>query len=168
MRRILLSLFVLILLSACRPASDSTLRRPSPKPTTPTTQPASDEEAILSLIRAENEAVVAQDIERLATLWAEDALVRDAHHTADDESDDAVWRGIDAVLDRYVVLVFPGNSQFAEPGDVRISMQGDQAQAQSTTQIGDEISPDGDLWTLTRVDGHWRLQSLTYNLEPNP
>ena len=128
--------------------------------------PVADQEAILQLLWAEKEGVVQQDIERLAALWAEDAIVVDAHHTPADASDDAVWRGRDAILDRYVVVVFPGNPQFAAPGDVRIEIHGDDATASTTTQIGVEVSPDGDSWQFRRYDGRWFIQSLTYNMEP--
>ncbi len=126
----------------------------------------SDEEAILVLLRAESRGVVARDMELLASLWAEDAVVVDAKHTPDDPSDDTRWEGIDAVLDRYVTLVFPGNPTYAEPADVQITVEGDRAEAVSTTQIGAERSPSGDRWTFVKRNGRWWIQSLTYNLEP--
>jgi len=145
----LLFLLLWLLPAACRPA------------------PAlSDEELILQLLQAESEGVVQQDMERLAAIWAEDGVARDAKHTPDDAGDDAVWRGIDAILDRYVVLVFPGNPQSAAKIDVQLEIEGDQASAYSTTQIGEEVSPGGDRWTFIRRDGRWQIASLTYNLEP--
>ncbi len=133
---------------------------------TPTPVPASDEEAVIGLIQAEGEAVVAQDMQRLAELWAEDAVVRDAKHTPDDATDDAVWNGIDAILDRYVVLVFPGNPQKVQPQVLAVEINGDEASVLSTTQIGAEVSPAGDHWTFVRRQGRWWIASLTYNLEP--
>ncbi len=127
--------------------------------------PADEREAILELLRSESEAVIAKDIESLARLWAEDSTVTDAKHTPADPNDDAVWRGIDAVLDRYQVVVFPGNPQYAEPGDIQIEITGDQATVRSTTRIGDEVSPGGDLWMFRRQDGRWQIAALTYNLE---
>ena len=35
----------------------------------------------------------------------------------------------------------------------------------ATTQIGDEVSPAGDLWTFVRTEDGWRIESLSYNLE---
>ncbi len=139
---------------------------PSQPQRPPTPVPANDEEAIVGLLRAEGEAVVAQDMDRLAELWAEDAIVRDAKHTPEDTSDDALWRGIDAIMDRYVVLVFPGNPQLVEPEIVSIDIEGDKATVVSTTRIGEEVSPGGDTWTFVRRDGRWWIASLTYNLEP--
>ena len=164
-RRLFLLLLSLLLLSACRPTAPS---QPTALARTPTPVPASAEEAIRQILRAESEGVVRQDMTLLAELWAEDATVTDAKHTPDVTDDDAVWHGIDAILDRYVVLVFPGNPQFAEPADVEIVVEGDQATARSTTQIGDEVSPGGDLWSFSRCNGRWCIQALTYNLETSP
>ncbi len=155
----------LLLLSACRPAASP---QPALSARTPTPVPASAEDAILQLLRRESEGVVRQDMDLLAELWAEDATVTDAKHTPGVVDDDAVWRGIDAILDRYVVLVFPGNPQFAEPSDVDVVIEGDRATARSTTQIGDEVSPGGDLWSFARCDERWCIQALTYNLEALP
>jgi len=161
------AVLLLFLLGACtgparepQAATASTLGRPE------TTGLADEHEAILRLLRSESEAMVAKDIKGLARLWAEDSTVTDAHHTPADPNDDAVWRGIDAVLDRYMVVVFPGNPQYAEPGDVQIQVTGDQATARSTTRIGNEVSPGGDLWVFRRQDGRWQITALTYNLEP--
>ncbi len=149
---------LLLLLTACA--------APTFTPTPITLPNASDEEAIMALLRAESQGVVAKDMDLLASLWAEDAVVVDAKHTPDDPSDDTRWEGIDAVLDRYVTLVFPGNPAFAEPADVQITIEGDRAEAASTTRIGEERSPGGDRWTFVKRHGRWWIQSLTYNLEP--
>lgn len=146
---------LLIALAACQTAPAATPR-----------SRAGDEAALRQLLQAEADAVVHQDIERLASLWAEDGFVVDARHTSDNEADDAVWRGIDAVLDRYMVVVFPGNPQFAEPADIGIEIAGDTASASSTTRIGNEISPAGDRWEFRHAGGRWWIVSLKYNLEP--
>jgi ketosteroid isomerase-like protein len=146
---------LVLLLAACGSSS----------PTAPRNQ-GDPESALRQLLVAEAEAVVEQDIERLAELWAEDGVVIDARHTADNQGDDAIWRGRDAILDRYMVLVFPGNPQFAEPTDIMITITGDAAQAASTTHIGEEVSPAGDRWEFRFAGGRWWITSLTYNLEP--
>ena len=160
------AVLILFLLGACtgqggKPQAETAL---TPRQVAPTIH-ADEHEAILRLLRSESEAVVAKDIDGLALLWTEESTVTDAMHTPVDPKDDAVWRGIDAVLDRYQVVVFPGNPQYAEPGDVQIEIAGDQATARSTTRIGDEVSPGGDLWVFRRQDGRWQISSLTYNLE---
>lgn len=163
---IILLLLIGWILTGCRSRPASQHSPASDSSQAATLNPASDEEAIRSLLLAESKSMVAQDIESLAGLWAEDAVVRDAKHTPENEEDDAVWRGIDAILDRYVVLVFPGNPQFAEPQVVSLQIQGDEATVVSTTHIGAEVAPQGDRWTFVKRDGRWWIASLTYNLEP--
>ena len=168
--RIIFSLALLFFvgLGACNaPSPTSSLgERPTEEVRTPTPQPPSDEEAIRQLIRLEGQGVLTQDIVGLMGLWAEDALITDAKHSPDNLDDDARWRGRDAIRERYVVLVFPGNPTSAGAVDVEIVIEGDMATATSTTAIGDEISPGGDRWTFARRDGRWWIAGLTYNLEP--
>lgn len=141
---------------------------PAPTPTPRVPFFEDDEAAIHWLLEAESRGVVNKDMDLLAAIWAEDAIVTDAKHTPNDPTDDARWQGVDAVLDRYVTLVFPGNPTRAAPADVQIMITGDTATAISTTRINDERSPGGDRWTFVKQDGRWRIQSLTYNLEPGP
>jgi ketosteroid isomerase-like protein len=141
--------------------------QPSPSPVeTATPQPATDAEAIRQLIVLEGAGVVSQDLAGLMGLWADDAVIADARHTPDDVSDDARWRGRDAIRDRYVVLVFPGAPSSAGAAAIDLAIEGDAATATSTTSIGDEVAPLGDRWTFVRRDGRWWISSLTYNLEP--
>lgn len=141
-----------------------------PRPTlvsrTPTPQPATAEEAIRQLVLLEGQGVVSQDISGLMNLWAADAVVRDAKHTPDNANDDARWQNRDAIRERYVALVFPGNPGLNSPADIRITITGDTAEATSTTRIGGEISPGGDRWTFVKREGRWWISGLTYNLEP--
>ncbi|MFQ6016418.1 MAG: YybH family protein [Anaerolineae bacterium] len=133
---------------------------------TDTPVPATDEEAIAQLLYAESEAVVQQDIDRLEFIWAEEGVVTDANHTPNNADDDLMWNGWPAIRERYVTLVFPSNPPEAEPLDMEITIEGDEAIVISTTHIGVETSPAGDRWTLTKIEGTWKITSLTYNLEP--
>lgn len=171
--RILFSglLLILVAVGACnaqRPAS-SLGARPTRANYTPTPQPATAEEAIRQLVVLEGRGLVSQDIEGLMGLWAADAVVTDAKHTPDDPTDDARWEGRDAIRERYVVLVFPGNPQTAGDPHVAITVDGEDegatATAIGTTTIGSEVSPGGDRWTFVKRDGRWWISSLTYNLE---
>lgn len=156
---------VLVLAACAAPPSSSTLgQKPTAAARTATPQPATDEEAIRQLIVLEGQGVVAQDIEGLMNLWAPDAVIADAKHTPDGR-DDARWTGRDAIRERYVVLVFPGNPGSAGPQDVRITISGDAATATSTTAIGSEVSPGGDQWEFEKQGGRWWIKGLTYNLE---
>ncbi|NPA91036.1 MAG: hypothetical protein GXO55_06270 [Chloroflexi bacterium] len=139
---------------------------------TPTPTPVGwglpDEEAIRAVLDAEARGVAEKNVDLLMQLWAEDGEVRDARHTPDLPQDDAVWRGRDAIYQRYVHLVFPGNPQYVAHTDLVITIQGDHAVVTSTTHIGGEVSQAGDRWELVKREGRWLLYRLTYNLEPAP
>jgi len=155
-------------LAACgAPATAPSLgSRPTTLARTPTPQPVTAEEAIRQLILLEGQGVVSQDIGGLMNLWAPEAIIADAKHTPDNPNDDARWRGRDAIRERYVVLVFPGNPNVDSPADISVVIDGDKATATSTTQIGAETSPGGDRWDFAKRDGRWWITGLTYNLEP--
>lgn len=157
---------LVFLLGACAAPAPSALgEKPTTTPRAPTPAPATDEEAIRQLILLEGQGVAQQDIEGLMGLWAAEAIITDAKHTPDDASDDARWRGRDAIRERYVVLVFPGNPASAGAQDVQLAIAGDAATANSTTVIGAEISPGGDRWEFVKRAGRWWIAGLTYNLE---
>lgn len=163
-------LLALVAFAACGapalPSRSTVGEKPTAVPRTPTPQPATDEEAVIQLVWSEGRAVVAKDIAALMDLWAPEATIVDAKHTPEKPEDDARWRGRDAIRERYVVLVFPGNPQSSAAQDLKLSFDGDRAIAVSTTAIGSEVSPGGDRWTFIRRDGRWWIESLTYNLEP--
>jgi hypothetical protein len=133
---------------------------------TPTPQPANDEEAIRQLIVAEGEAVVQQDIDRLQAMWASDGVVTDANRTADNPADDKTWKGWNAIRDRYVNIVFPSNPAFAEHPNIRVTITGDTATAIADTKIGVTNLKDNDKWTFRKIDGQWKMTSLTFGLAP--
>ncbi len=162
-RAVLLSL-ILLLMVACGPTAAPTAPSgPSPRGTdTPT--PASDEEAILQLLAAEAEGVVNQDIDRLMEIWSPDGVVTDANHTPDDPSDDLVWEGGEAIKERYLVIFQSFPTQATHP-DVELTINGDTAEATTTTTIGVDMAPKGDEWAFAKIEGRWYITSLTFNLE---
>lgn len=133
---------------------------------TPTSVPANDEEAIKQMINAEGEAVVQQDIDRLQAMWASDGVVTDANHSANNTSDDKTWKGWGAIRDRYVNIVFPSNPAFAEHPNIRVTQTGDTATAIADTKIGVTNLKDNDRWTFRKLDGQWKITSLTFSLAP--
>ena len=138
----------------------------SPKTRTATPVPANDEEAIKQLINAEGEAVVQQDIDRLQGIWASDGVLTDANRTPDNASDDKVWRNWNQIRDRYVNIVFPSNPPAAEHPNIRVTISGDSADAIADTKIGVTNVKDNDKWTFRKIDGKWRLASLTFGRAP--
>lgn len=160
-----------LLLAACSNATPT----PQPTPTAAALEgscalPATEnaEDAIMALLNAEGELVVAQDIDPLMRLWLEEGKVVDAKNTPDNSDDDQMWEGKDAIRHRYVRTVFPGAPTLVDHGDETITLDGDRAHVESTTTIGDEIAPAGDRWEMLNRDGCWYLASLTYNLESAP
>jgi hypothetical protein len=151
---------------AIAPAPLPVVKLPTKAPPTITPVPANDKEAVVQLIRAEGEGVVQQDIDRLLDIWATDGQIVDANHTPDNAADDAKWIGRDAIRQRYVNLVFPSAPMKAEAGDLQIALDGAKATITSTTNIGNEVAPGGDRWTIEKRNGRWYITSLTYNLEP--
>ncbi|MFN8442275.1 MAG: nuclear transport factor 2 family protein [Caldilineaceae bacterium] len=127
----------------------------------------SDEESIQAVLRAEGDLVVKQQIDPLMALWAEDSTVVDAKNTPQDEKDDQIWQGKDAIRHRYVRVVFPGAPTSITPHDMQVTIDGNNATVQSTTEIGQEESKAGDRWNLVKQDSCWLIQRLTYNLEVN-
>lgn len=161
MKRVVLLSLILLLVAACGP----TPGLPTPKSRgTPTPTPATDEEAIHHLLNAEAEGVVNQDIDLLMSLWATDGVVTDANHTPDDPNDDKAWKGAEAIKERYLVIFQSFPTQAAHP-DVELTINGDTAEATTTTTIGIDMAPKGDKWTFAKIEGRWYITSLTFNLE---
>ena len=114
---------------------------------------------------AEAEAAIQDDALRLLELWADNSFILDASHTPDDPTDDHIWVGQDAILSRYLTIVFPLYLTQLERTDVQLTIEGETATATATTLIEGEISPGGETWTFILSDGEWRIESLTFNLE---
>ncbi len=139
---------------------------PGGRTRTPTPVPANDEEAIKQLIYAEGEAVVQQDIDRLQSMWAPDGVVTDANRTPNNASDDKTWQKWAAIRDRYVNIVFPSNPAYADHPNIRIAITNDTATAIADTRIGVTNAKDNDKWTFRKMDGQWKITSLTFSLAP--
>lgn len=137
---------------------------PSPVTFTPTTDAA---QAITELIAMHRAAVVADDVQGVLDIWAEDGVITDANHTPDDPTDDHVWRGLDAVLSYYTTILFPLYLTEVGPVDTVLTVEGTGAVMTGTTKIGDELSPGGERWTFALIDGEWKVTGMTFNLEPS-
>lgn len=161
----LVLLVPLLLPIACQTAPVTPILVPL-SPTLPPTPLTSDREAILALMAAEAGAAVHDDAAHLLELWAADGLIRDANHTPDDLTDDYIWIGHDAILSRYLTIVFPLHLTQLARTDVLLTIDGDTATAAATTVIEGEISPGGEQWTFARLGDEWRITSIVFNLEP--
>lgn len=109
-------------------------------------------EALPALVLAERNAANARDLATLRQLWTEDAQIIDRRGTPN-PADDLVWRGRDAILDRYTLAVFPAPPPpFDGPPNLAATIDGETAIA----LLGN------DAWRFTFHDGRWWLQELAY------
>lgn len=146
-------LLIALLLTACsRAAPLRPLPAPAPTGAPPTfvTLPAA--QALPALVAAERNAAAARDLTTLQQLWAEDAVIIDSRGTAN-PTDDYRWQGRAAILDRYLLAVFP-----APPPPVatapRLAFVSDGHSVTATAGI--------DRWRFTFAAGRWWLQELAY------
>lgn len=152
-----------LLLAGCNITAPATPVPPAP--TAGATQPAAllftgyatDEEAITALILAERQAAIAHNLAFLEQLWADNAQIVDGRHSAT-PADDYRWLGRAAILDRYVVAVFPFVLPPLTALDERavITITGEHATVEQLT----------DRWQLTKVGERWWLTELKYSVLP--
>lgn len=115
--------------------------------------PPAAEEAIPFLIAAERAAAGAGDQATLAHLWDEDAQIVDGRGTPAPD-DDYVWPGRAAILDRYVLAVFPSPPPPLDGLDgLTMMVEGSEASAMH----------GGDRWRFIQRDGRWWISELVYS-----
>ncbi len=126
------------------------LPTPTVLPMPPEFAAAAPEIALPALVAAERQASSEGNLPLLAALWAQNSRLVDSRNTPD-AGDDYVWEGHAALMDRYVVAVFPNPPQpFAAPPPLEIRLDGDEATAQNGQ----------DRWRFVRQDGRWQLKEL--------
>ena len=165
MQRFVVVIWVVWLTVSCTTPPEPVIQPPIGSCALQVAATASDEEALNAVLMAEGRLVVEQNIAGLMNLWRDGSEVVDAKNTPTDTTDDQRWLDKDAIRNRYVRIVFPGAPTQADPKDLQIQITDDQAVITATTQIGNEVSPDGDRWVLIKQNSCWVIQSLTYNLE---
>lgn len=109
-----------------------------------------------ALILAERQAAIEGDLDLLRQLWAPDARIVDGRGTTD-PADDYVWPGRAAILDRYVLAVFP-----APPPPLDESQMATLA-IKATGDDAAEAALGVDRWRFVYRDGRWLLAELRYN-----
>ena len=146
------SLLVLLFLAGCTRAPAAIPPTAVPTIIPPTFVSAPADAAIPQLIAAEREASRTGDLALLAQLWAPDGRIVDSRGSAD-PADDFVWPSRSAIMDRYVVAVFPAPPPAldGQPAPV-LSVQGDTVQAVNGQ----------DHWRFINVGGRWWIAELQY------
>ena len=91
----------------------------------------------------------------LAALWAENSRIVDGRGTAE-ESDNYIWDGRAAILDRYKLAVFPAPPPPLDPvalTSATLTVEGSKA----------TLTHQGDRWRFVQDDGRWWLLELVYS-----
>ena len=146
------SLLVLLLVAGCTRAPARVSPTAVPTIVIPAFVSASAEEAIPQLIAAEREASRNGDLVLLAQLWAPDGRIVDSRGSTD-PADDFIWPNRSAILDRYVVAVFPAPPPALDrPPAPTLSVQGDTVLAVNGQ----------DHWRFVNAAGRWWIAELQY------
>ncbi len=142
------------LLAGCNAPPATPVAANAPVPiSTPVSEPDDPTAAAAQLVLWERQGSATGDRTLLEQLWAEDARVVDGRGTAE-PTDDYVWAGRIAVLDRYVVAVFPHPPPvLAVAPTFTVTVTGNQASARNST----------DRWRFVYQAGRWWLAELIYS-----
>ncbi len=149
LRAVVLSGWAALFLLACAPAPLRVPPAPAPQAAPPAAVLEPAQTALSALVAAERAAAAARDLPALAALWSEDAEVRERRSA--DASGDFVWSGRDAVLDRYIVAVFPNPPPPRDGALPPPQVAGDRA------TLVDGV----DSWRFVRRDDRWWIAGLT-------
>lgn len=146
------------LLTAC----NGPLFAPTPPPETPHTSslPATvagaPADALAALIEIERQASIDGDLATLEQLWSPDGRIVDGRNTVAPD-DDYIWAGREAIMDRYVMAVFPNPPPPLSGPDALAGLA-----IQTESDVTATAVNGGDRWQLVSVDGRWWLQELVY------
>lgn len=150
--------------AASQSAAEDQLATPSTSATTISVSPTAipDPELVRSVILAEVEATVAQDLDRLESLYTPNAIVIDRNGTPDDPSDDTTWRSWANIERRYQAFFSEGPTSISLV-DLSIQMDGDQATGTHKGAVLDgTYYPDIGIYTLEKQNGAWLITELEY------
>jgi cellulose synthase/poly-beta-1,6-N-acetylglucosamine synthase-like glycosyltransferase len=135
---------------------------------------ASPEAQVKSIVYLEGKAALDADTAAALRLWDRAGVIRDAHYTLADSTDDRVWRGHDAIRERYRDEF--GQRRYLElsHSDASVIIEGNTAtlvndlRAKILTPNGVQsvFLSKGDRWELKREDGTWRITQLVVNRTP--
>jgi hypothetical protein len=138
---------------------------PTPAPSTPTPSPPpplSDLEQVRLIILNEVDSAIAQDLSRLKSIYAPDAIVIDRNGTPDDTSDDTTWSGWANIERRYLAFFSSGFSSLTLV-DLSIQTNGNQATGRHEGVVLDgTLYSDEGIYTLEKIDGRWLITQLEF------
>ena len=152
-RLIVVAGLILFFVSGCGAASAVRVAAPTPTTPTPSFVTASPEIALPRLIELERQASIDKNLGLLAQLWAEESQIVDGRGTPT-LADNYIWAGRSAILDRYVVAVFPNPPPpLPKLGDFTLHVTADQA----------TVAHGQDRWQFVKRANRWWLAALVYS-----
>lgn len=159
MRKYLAHLYIyasVFLLSACGGQIQQATVTPTPITSLiPAIVSETEAESLPTWVVIEREASASGNLALLAALWAEDGRIVDGRGTVS-PTDDYVWSGRAAILDRYEIAVFPAPPPLLtidDLADATLTMEAEQA----------TLINGGDRWQFILRDGRWWLHQLVYS-----
>lgn len=142
----------------------------------PSLIPPSREERAAAPLVIESAAVKSRDVDRALGLWAPDGMIVDRNFTPDEPTDDRVWRGLDAVRDRYLREFRQRDYVSLRHLNLDIHVEGTRAvitndldaviRRMSTGRLEEVILPRSDRWELRESQGRWQIVKLEVNRTP--
>ncbi len=132
------------------------------------------EAEIKGIIYLEGSAALRGDAAEAIRLWSPNGVIRDASYTLSDTTDDRVWRGPDAIRERYreefrarryLKLAHTDASVFIE-GDHATVVNDLRAEILTLQGIQQVHLSRGDRWTFVRAKDGWRIVELVVNRSP--
>jgi len=144
---------VLFFITGCGAASAVRVAAPTPTTPLPSFVTAAPEIALPRLIEWERQASIDKNLGLLAQLWDEESRIVDGRGTPAPD-DDYIWIGRAAILDRYVVAVFPNPPPpLAKLGDFTLHVAADRA----------TVTHGQDRWQFVKRANRWWLAALVYS-----
>jgi ketosteroid isomerase-like protein len=138
--------------------------------------PPTREERAAAVLVSEAAAAKTTDIDTALALWAPGAVIIDENFTPGQPGDDRVWRGQDAVRERYVGEFRERSYISLRHLNLDIRVDGDRAVIMNDLDASIRHGPTGrlekvklprsDRWELRESGGRWEIVKLEVNRTP--
>lgn len=125
----------------------------------------------IAKIYLEESAALTKDMDSALKLWDVNGVIRDVRYTLNDPTDDRIWRGLDQIKTRYqeefrmrtyLALEHKIVSTTADDNEVVI-VNDLSATILNNGKKQKIFLSKGDLWTIRKIDGQWKITELVVN-----
>lgn len=125
--------------------------------------PPTEQERITQLINNEAEWTLQKDIDKIMTLFVDNAYVTDVQGGK-------TWIGLENIRQRYEWIFSHQNFTYLRHVDIKIAVKGDDAFVTCATEglYNDRgtryiIHNEGERWILKQIDGNWKVAGFVCN-----